>query len=156
MLEQGGRERSLAEWGGALLKECAPIAAALDAVHGGTSYSDAIHGASASFAAPETLPSARVLAAMQKDFAGSFIGFTRDRSERTRATLLALPFSDEEHARFAAASAESVEEQKRIEAADTMPFDLYREQYLRPDRLGLKITSAADAVVEAALQTAAL
>jgi glutamate--cysteine ligase len=156
MLEQGGRERSLVDWGRALIKECGPIAAALDAAHGGTSYHDAIAAAGASFAAPETLPSARVLAAMQKDFGGSFIGFTRDRSERTRETILAMPFSDDEQARFAAASAESVEEQKRIEAADTMPFDLYREQYLRPDRLGLKITSAADAVVEAALQTAAL
>ena len=32
---------------------------------------------------------------------------------------------------------ESIQEQKRIEAADTMPFEIYREQYVSPARLGL-------------------
>jgi glutamate--cysteine ligase len=31
----------------------------------------------------------------------------------------------------------SLEAQKRIEAADTMPFEIYRQQYLSPQRLGL-------------------
>ena len=33
-------------------------------------------------------------------------------------------------------SRQSVAEQKKIEAADTMPFEIYREQYLSASRLG--------------------
>ena len=32
----------------------------------------------------------------------------------------------------------SLAEQKRIEAADTLPFEQYREQYVSPARLGLR------------------
>ncbi len=31
----------------------------------------------------------------------------------------------------------SVQDQKKIEAADTVPFDIYLQQYLSPERLGL-------------------
>jgi glutamate--cysteine ligase len=34
---------------------------------------------------------------------------------------------------------ESIEEQKRIEAADTLPFELYRQQYLSAERLGVQV-----------------
>jgi glutamate--cysteine ligase len=30
----------------------------------------------------------------------------------------------------------SIEEQRRIEAADTLPFEIYRQQYTAPERLG--------------------
>ena len=32
----------------------------------------------------------------------------------------------------------SIEAQKQIEASDTMPFEIYREQYVSPARLGFK------------------
>jgi glutamate--cysteine ligase len=35
-------------------------------------------------------------------------------------------------------AAESLQEQRRIEAADTMPFEVYRQIYLSPDRLRAK------------------
>jgi glutamate--cysteine ligase len=61
----------------------------------------------------------------------------RAQSEQTRAALLALPFSPEQQAGFERMTAESIQEQKRIEAADTMPFEIYREQYVSPARLGI-------------------
>ncbi len=155
LLEQAGRERTLTDWGRELVAACGPIAASLDAAHGGSAYADAVLAAAASLDAPDSLPSARVLAAIQKDFDGSFTGFTQDRSQQTRATLLALPFAAELEAAFVAESAQSVEEQKRIEALDSMPFDIYREQYLQPERLGLKMRPPA-VPADAALQTAAL
>jgi glutamate--cysteine ligase len=33
---------------------------------------------------------------------------------------------------------ESIEAQKGIEANDTMPFEIYREQYVSPARLGFR------------------
>ena len=35
-------------------------------------------------------------------------------------------------------AAASVAEQQRIEAADSMPFEQYRQAYLSPDRLQVK------------------
>jgi glutamate--cysteine ligase len=40
-------------------------------------------------------------------------------------------------ARFEAEAAASIDEQKKLEAADSMPFEIYRQQYLSPERLGL-------------------
>jgi glutamate--cysteine ligase len=37
--------------------------------------------------------------------------------------------------RFAHLAEESVAEQRRIEAADTVPFETYRQRYLAPEQL---------------------
>ncbi|HEY0201516.1 MAG TPA: glutamate--cysteine ligase, partial [Burkholderiaceae bacterium] len=60
---------------------------------------------------------------------------TRARSLQTQRELLALPFAPALQERFVRASQESVAAQKAIEAADTMPFEVYREQYMSPTRL---------------------
>ncbi|MDB5851383.1 MAG: glutamate--cysteine ligase [Rhodoferax sp.] len=141
-LERADTELTLTDWGHELVAQCAPIAAALDAAHGGSLYSEAVQAAAAALDNPDSLASARVLAAMQQDFGGSFIGFTRAASETTRGALLGQPFQDAQQARFAAMSTQSVDEQKAIEGADTMPFDIYLTQYLSPGRLGLKARQA--------------
>jgi glutamate--cysteine ligase len=135
MLERGGREVSLVQWGAELVAACAPLATALDAAHGTDRYSRAMNAALAALQAPETLPSARVLAAMQ-GFDNSFVQFVRDQSIKTQAAFLQMPWTPEQQARFEQMSRESVAEQKKIEAADTMPFEIYRQQYLSANRLG--------------------
>ena len=149
-LEQGGRERLLSDWGLQLLDDCLPIAQELDAVHGGDAYARSVAAARAGLLAPHTLPSARVLRSIEQEFGGSFTAFAESRSVQARADLLERSFPAAVHARYEAASTESVQEQQRIEAADTMPFDVYREQYLRPERLGLKLREATPPVLQAA------
>ncbi|MDQ6881070.1 MAG: glutamate--cysteine ligase [Pseudomonadota bacterium] len=136
-LERGNGETGLTEWGCELLSEFAPIAAALDAAHRTSDYSDALRSARALLDDPALLPSARVLAVMQQDFDNSFLRFTRAQSEQTRTKLLALPFGAAQHARYSALSAQSLQDEAAIEAADTMPFELYRQQYTAAERLGL-------------------
>jgi glutamate--cysteine ligase len=136
-LEKAGREVPLADWGAELLEACAPIAATLDAAHGSKDYSAALAAAWVGLRQPDTLPSARVLAAMQKEHDNSFIAFTRAQSQKTRDSLRGLPLSAEVDATYAAMAKESVDEQKKIEAGDSMPFEIYREQYVSADRLGL-------------------
>jgi glutamate--cysteine ligase len=135
MLERAGQEVGLTEWGAELVAACAPLAAKLDAVHATHRYSQALADATAALQAPETLPSARVLAAMQ-GFDNSFVQFVRAQSVQTQAHFLQLPWTAEQQARFEAMSQQSVAEQKKIEAADTMPFEIYREKYLSANRLG--------------------
>jgi glutamate--cysteine ligase len=136
MLERDGHEVGLVEWGLEIVAQCAPIAAALDAAHHNPLYSEALAAAVVGLKNPETLPSARVLAAMAKDHDNSFVKFARAQSEKARATLLALPFSDAQQAKFEALTRQSIAEQKKIEDADSLPFELYREKYLSPERLG--------------------
>lgn len=136
-LLRGGREVGLADWGIELVEQCRPIAAALDAASGGTQHADAVRAALAALQNPGSLPSARVLTAVEEQHGNSFIGFVRAQAEQTRATLLALPFSAEQQAEFERMTEESIQEQKRIEAADTLPFEIYREQYVSPARLGI-------------------
>ena len=135
LLRRGGRDVPLADWAAGLLAELPPIAAALDAVHGGNAYAQALAQARAALAAPDTLPSARVLQAVRGEHASSFIAFTRQRSLQTRAALLALPYAPALKARFDRLAEQSVAEQKRIEAMDQMPFEDYRREYVSPARL---------------------
>lgn len=136
-LRRDGRQVALAEWGAELLAEYVPIAEALDAAHGGSKHAEAVKAAGVALGDASVLPSARVLEAM-KGHNDSFIGFLRARSEQTRETLLALPLPAEQLAQFERMTHSSIEAQQQIEASDTMPFEIYREQYVSPARLGFK------------------
>lgn len=134
-LERDGREVALADWGEQLLDECAPIAATLDAAHGGQAHRDALAAALAGWRDPATLPSARVLDAMRRDHGGSYLGFTKAQSRTARQTLLEAPLDGAADARLQALAQRSLDEQKRIEAADRVPFETYRLDYLSAQRL---------------------
>ncbi len=137
LLERGDAEIALTAWGAQLLHEMEPIAAAMDAALGGAEHRQVLAAASATLNDAQTTPSARALATMARDFDSSYVGFTRAQSVQTRHALLALPFSAEQQARFAALTQASIDEQKRIEANDSLPFEQYRQQYLSVERLGV-------------------
>jgi glutamate--cysteine ligase len=132
----GSADRPLKEWGEKLLAECAPVAAAVDAALGGSAYAAALARQVEVLREPALTPSARVLLEMQRKHGGSYTDFVRAMSSRHRETLKAKAFPAAEEERFARLAAESLEEQKRIEAGDTLPFEEYRKRYLAVERLG--------------------
>jgi glutamate--cysteine ligase len=134
-LERHGAQVPLTQWGNELLDAFVPIAAALDTANACTDYSAAVLAARVSLQQPDTLPSARVLAAMARDHGDSFVSFVRAQSAHTQEALLALPWSAVQQAHFERLSAQSIEQQKAIEAADTLPFEIYRREYVSPERL---------------------
>ena len=134
-LERGGGEVPLAEWGEQILEQCAPIAAALDAAQGGASHRDALRAAVAAWRNPDALPSARMLNLMAQDHDNSYVAFVRAQSARTRKAMLEIPLPTVVETHFRDLARQSIEEQERIEAMDTVPFETYRQQYLSPDRL---------------------
>jgi glutamate--cysteine ligase len=136
-LERGGTEVLMTDWLREILTECGPIADWLDEHEGTDAHSRALAAARAAVLAPDTLPSARVLAEMREQHGGSHAAFVRAHSLRTREHMLALPLPDEVAVHMAGLATESLAEQARIEAADTMPFEIYRQQYLAPERLRL-------------------
>ena len=137
-LERGSQQATIAEWGAQILDECAPIAAALDAAQagqGGSDHRDALASAARALRDPEHLPSARVLHAMRSEYEGSYTGFVNACSERTRQVLMQRLFSAEMQARLTRLARESVQEQQRIEGADSIAFEEFRQHYLSAQRL---------------------
>ncbi len=132
-LERGGEQVTPAEWGTALLAEFAPIAAALDDAYAGTAYRDVLDGAARALQDVAVLPSSRVLRETAEEHGESFPRFALARSLRHRRELLELPLPSEVEARYTRMAAESVHAQRAIEAADNMPFEAYRQQYLAQD-----------------------
>ena len=134
-LERGGQEVSLMEWGAQIVEECTPIAAALDAAQGGRRHGEALSAAAMALREPDRLPSARVLHAMRSEYASSYTAFINACSERTRQVLLQRPFSATTQRRLAGLARESLAEQQRIEGADNLAFEAFRQYYVSAERL---------------------
>jgi glutamate--cysteine ligase len=134
-LERGTESVALTEWGAQVLDGCAPIAQRLDALQGTDVHAQALALARARLADPALTPSARVLGSITAEHGGCFRDFGRSRSQAVRDALLALPLDAQVTLRLQRAAQESAAEQKRREAADTLPFEEYRVQYLDPQRL---------------------
>jgi glutamate--cysteine ligase len=131
-LARASAEVTLAEWSREILAECAPIAAALDAAAGDDVYRTSLAGAVAALDDPSRTPSARVLEAMARDHGNSYVRFVLAQSVAHRDAVLKLPYPEETARRFALLAEKSMAEQRRIEAADTLPFETFRQRYLAP------------------------
>lgn len=142
MLERGGTPVRLVDWAAEILAECGPIAERLDARLGGDAHQAALQAARDAIARPDSLPSARVLAEMQQAHAGSHIRFTDARSEAARAWVMALPWSSADAGRYEALARQSQRDQAATEALDSLPFEIYRQEYLAPRRLGAGLVPA--------------
>ena len=134
-LTNGSQEVLLTEWGGQVLAECEPIAAALDAANETGAHREALAVAVAALNDPATTPSARVLRTMASDHGNSYTRFVLAQSLAHREAVLQLPFPAEVAARYARLAEQSLIAQHGIEAADTLPFETYRQLYLAPVRL---------------------
>jgi glutamate--cysteine ligase len=134
-LERGHTSVALADWGAELLEGCAPIAARLDALFGGGHYRAALNAAQVAWRAPQGLPSARVLASIEAAEGCAYTAFVRQQAERTRDGLLALPWSAEQQASFEREARASIDAQHALEAADVVPFETFRQDYVSAVRL---------------------
>jgi glutamate--cysteine ligase len=144
MLEGADGPVALSDWAGALLAALVPVADRLDeacgdALPGEASrpYREALEAARQSLAEPERLPSARVLTRMAQAHENDFLQFGLAQARQLREWMAGQPWDAALRTRFQAESAQSLREQVRIEAADTLTFEEYRRQYIAPERLGL-------------------
>ena len=136
VLESNGKEITLAAWGRQLVDACLPIARALDSAHGGgTAYRDALMNAAVLVSNPNATPSARVLQAMGRNHANSYVRFVLAESLLHAGSLRSLALGADAQERFARLAEESLAEQRRLEAADKVDFETFRKQYLSPDLL---------------------
>jgi glutamate--cysteine ligase len=127
-LGRDGKSVGLSGWGRELLDRILPYAEVLDAAYGGRAYRDAVAAQAGKLDDPDATPSARLLAAMRESGAG-FLDYTLDQSRRHAQALLSTPLPAEKTAAYAAMARASLDEQKAIEASDTMDFDTYVLRY---------------------------
>jgi len=132
-LLRGGTEIGLAEWGLEVVRDCTPIAEALDAASGGHDHRDALLVADARLRDPARTPSARVLREMHERYGDSYVDFALAHSLAHRDEVLALPFPEDAAARLRRQADASLAEQRALEEADDVPFEAFRQQYLALD-----------------------
>ncbi len=136
VLDRAGEPVRPADWAGELLGEFEPIAALLDEAHGGARYRDILAAMGRALRDPATLPSARVLEQTERAHGKSFPDFVLAHSRRHREDILSRLFPPQLEASYAALASESLAKQRRMEAADDVPFETYRRRYLEQDLLG--------------------
>ena len=129
----------LREWGLEMVAQFAPIAQQLDSVYGGGDYARAVEHALQGLQTPATLPSARVLRAMNEQHGGSFMAFARAQSASARTAALTTPLSADKQADFERMARESIAAQVQHEQADAaqgaVGFADFLRQYLSPQGL---------------------
>lgn len=129
-LERGNDEVLLMDWAKDIVQRCQTIAQALDAAQGGRAHQEAWQAAASALADPSLLPSARVVAAMQSQQTPSHVAFSLAQSAQTHAKLTAHALSAEVLAKFELQAQTSLQDQTAIEAADTLPFEAFRQDYM--------------------------
>jgi glutamate--cysteine ligase len=136
-LERDGGEVRVRDWAREVLQACTPIAEALDGAQGVSAHAQALSAVLATLDQPQRLPSARVLDALARDFGGSYLAFVRAQSASAHSLLLRTPLASEVRARFDVQARVSIDEQRRIEAADSGSFEDWRRGYLAPETLSI-------------------
>ena len=129
-LNREGREIAMSVWAGELLDSMQGVCEMLDHGEPTRPYAAALEQQRAKVDDAERTPSARLLEEMRQS-GESFFHLARRMSRMHKDYFLDLyPPNERRLAEFAAAAEESVEEQRRIEAADRTNFDTYLAHYL--------------------------
>ena len=135
MLQRGGHAVRVQDWADEVMADALPVAQALDRAHGGEAFEASWRQAQAALRAPDTLPSAQVLARMRAHHGGSHADFGLAETDRVRAQLLAQPLPEAQWQQARDAAEASWQAQAEIERADELPFESYRQQFLDPASL---------------------
>lgn len=128
-LRRNGEEIALQAWGEALCDAIEQVAVVLDGDDPARPYTAAVEQQRASLADPQRTPSARILAEMARQ-GESFIRFAMRLSKAHAEYFRQLPLSPEQVAAFEAEAAASLEQQRQMEAGDTLSFEEYLARYL--------------------------
>ena len=133
-LMRSGSPVLLTAWAHAVLDGMDIVAAHMDTITGTTDHAAAVAMGRERLQRPELLPSAQVLEGIRAH-GHSYVVFCKARSLQAQQAAMASPFPAEQHAHFAHLAQASFDEQRQIEASDTLPFEEYRQYYISADRL---------------------
>jgi glutamate--cysteine ligase len=134
-LVRGDAEVSVHEWGDALLDEFEIVAQHLDRTLGGSAHADAVASCRRDLHDMNRLASARVLQAMAQDHGNVHTDFVKAQSTRIKRSLLDLPWTGEQDARYREMTLKSLREQREVETRSDESFEEFRQHYVDPTRL---------------------
>ncbi len=127
-LDRNGEPVTLAAWADDLLRAMQAVADLFDRAHGGELYSASLAQQAARVADPELTPSARVLREMrERDL--PFFRLAMSYSENWARHFRERRLAPQTQQAFSAESARSLAAQAELEAADTLSFEQYLENY---------------------------
>ena len=127
-LQRDGQPVDLKEWAAELLEQIAPLAALLDASHGGDAHSKALDEQLAKVKDASLTPSAKVLASMV-EHKESFSQFSMRQSLAHAEFFRSEPLSTEDQAAFEEKARSSLVQQTELEQHEVGDFDLFVASY---------------------------
>ncbi|MBL4780638.1 MAG: glutamate--cysteine ligase [Porticoccaceae bacterium] len=136
-LSRGDGETSLQEWAGELFAQLQPIAQALDASHGGSAHSEAITALQQRLQQPELTPAAQLLDEVHNSGSTYFQTALR-HAQKHREFFLDSKLDPAIEEQFISLAAHSLEDQKAIEASDTLSFDDFLSAYYQQYQFSLE------------------
>lgn len=132
-LMDDGRERSLKDWGGEILANVRAIAELIDRGEDRGDYAQAVDAQAEVLDDPEATPSARVLEELRQNKMG-FFRYAMANAEGHKAYFSEIePLEGERLRLYEDEARESIERQKKIEAADDLSFEEYLANYYSQD-----------------------
>ncbi|MGK9066271.1 glutamate--cysteine ligase [Stutzerimonas chloritidismutans] len=129
-LRRCGETVGLQAWADELLDDIGQIAALLDRSQGSNAHAQALDEQRAKVADSRLTPSAQVLDALHQS-GESFSQFALRQTRLHAEHLRSQPLPAAQLAAFEQASRESLDQQAEMEAADTLDFDAFVEEYQR-------------------------
>ncbi|TLF48240.1 glutamate--cysteine ligase [Halomonas urmiana] len=132
-LLQDGRHRSIADWGGEILAEMAPVAELLDRLEEDEPHREALAALTPLLKDPALTPSGRLLDRLEstgESFLEAMLGLAREQARDFRDT----PMDPAREALFDDLVASSRDQQADIEAADEEDFDSFLARYFERAR----------------------
>lgn len=125
-----GTQVHLKDWATATLTDMQPIAELLDDTHGGNHYHAALAAQQSKVDAPDSTPSARIMAQLASRKQDFFV-FAMEQAQAHREHFLSRPLDDESAKHFARIAAASITEQQALEATPEQSFEDYLSEYFR-------------------------
>lgn len=132
-LSVDGKAVLFSDWANNLLQNLRPLAAILDKLNATGRHMQSLEQQQEKVNNPELTPSAQFLAHL-RDEQLSYTEFALKQSRHWQAHFLNKPLSEETRECFVELAADSIAQQKAIEAADTLSFDAYIEHFYQQYR----------------------
>jgi glutamate--cysteine ligase len=120
---------SMSEWAQEIIRGIRPLAELLDRLHGNDLYNYSLDQQAAKLSHPERTPSARMLEIMQSQQI-PFFRFALNQSIAHKGYFNEHPLRDRALEAYQQIALDSITRQREVEAADTVSFDTFLEDYL--------------------------
>lgn len=128
-LMRNGEPVLLSLWGKELIKELAPLAQIMDSKSESTQYSDCLVAMESRILNSELTPSAKILKGMQQN-KQTYVEFALAQTDLINQSFT-QELTDKQRSKWQQLAKQSLSQQQEIEAADTVRFNQYLEEYLQ-------------------------